>query len=56
MYPCCRWYAALKQRRTNAWLSYLSAKQKILGERTAVIGDFAVEEVPSYEVVLRTAG
>ena len=23
MYPCCRWYAALKQRRTDAWLSYL---------------------------------
>jgi uncharacterized membrane protein len=23
MYPLCRWYAALKQRRTDAWLSYL---------------------------------
>jgi uncharacterized membrane protein len=23
MYPVCRWYAALKQRRTDAWLSYL---------------------------------
>jgi uncharacterized membrane protein (DUF485 family) len=22
-YPLCRWYAALKQRRTDAWLSYL---------------------------------
>ncbi len=22
-YPCCRWYAALKARRTDAWLSYL---------------------------------
>lgn len=21
-YPCCRWYAALKARRTDAWLSY----------------------------------
>ena len=23
MYPMCRWFAALKQRRTDAWLSYL---------------------------------
>jgi uncharacterized membrane protein len=23
MYPLCRWYAALKQRRTDAWLSYV---------------------------------
>jgi uncharacterized membrane protein len=23
MYPLCRWFAALKQRRTDAWLSYL---------------------------------
>ena len=23
LYPCCRWYAALKARRTDAWLSYL---------------------------------
>jgi uncharacterized membrane protein len=23
MYPLCRWFAALKQRRTEAWLSYL---------------------------------
>ena len=23
MYPLCRWYAALKQRRSDAWLSYL---------------------------------
>ena len=23
MYPLCRWYAALKQRRSNGWLSYL---------------------------------
>ena len=23
MYPCCRWYAALKARRTDPWLSYL---------------------------------
>jgi uncharacterized membrane protein len=23
MYPLCRWYAALKQRRTDWWLSYL---------------------------------
>ena len=23
MYPMCRWFAALKQRRTYAWLSYL---------------------------------
>ncbi len=22
-YPCCRWYAALKQRRKDVWLSYL---------------------------------
>jgi hypothetical protein len=22
-YPCCRWYAAVKARRTDAWLSYL---------------------------------
>lgn len=22
-YPCCRWYAALKARRTDPWLSYL---------------------------------
>jgi hypothetical protein len=22
MYPLCRWYAALKQRRNNPWLSY----------------------------------
>lgn len=22
-YPCCRWYAALKARRTDAWLRYL---------------------------------
>ena len=23
LYPLCRWFAALKQRRTDAWLSYL---------------------------------
>jgi hypothetical protein len=23
LYPCCRWYAALKARRTDRWLSYL---------------------------------
>ena len=23
LYPLCRWFAALKQRRSNAWLSYL---------------------------------
>ena len=23
MYPLCRWFAAVKQRRTDAWLSYL---------------------------------
>ena len=23
MYPLCRWFAALKQRRTDMWLSYL---------------------------------
>jgi uncharacterized membrane protein len=23
MYPLCRWFAALKQRRTDAWLTYL---------------------------------
>lgn len=23
LYPCCRWYAALKARRTDGWLSYL---------------------------------
>ena len=23
MYPLCRWFAALKQRRGDAWLSYL---------------------------------
>ena len=23
IYPLCRWFAALKQRRSNAWLSYL---------------------------------
>ena len=23
MYPLCRWYAAVKRRRTDAWLSYL---------------------------------
>ena len=23
MYPLCRWFAALKQRRSDAWLSYL---------------------------------
>jgi hypothetical protein len=23
MYPLCRWYAALKQRRTDWWLSYI---------------------------------
>jgi uncharacterized membrane protein len=23
MYPLCRWFAALKQRRNDAWLSYL---------------------------------
>ncbi|MGQ0712699.1 MAG: DUF1624 domain-containing protein [Gemmatimonadaceae bacterium] len=23
MYPLCRWYAGVKQRRTDAWLSYL---------------------------------
>jgi uncharacterized membrane protein len=23
MYPLCRWFAGVKQRRTNAWLSYL---------------------------------
>ena len=23
LYPCCRWYSALKARRTDAWLSYL---------------------------------
>jgi hypothetical protein len=22
-YPLCRWFAALKQRRNDAWLSYL---------------------------------
>lgn len=22
LYPLCRWYAALKQRRSDAWLSY----------------------------------
>jgi hypothetical protein len=23
MYPLCRWFAGLKQRRTDAWLSYI---------------------------------
>ena len=23
LYPACRWFAALKQRRRDAWLSYL---------------------------------
>ena len=23
LYPACRWFAALKQRRTDVWLSYL---------------------------------
>ncbi len=23
LYPLCRWYAALKARRTDAWLRYL---------------------------------
>jgi uncharacterized membrane protein len=23
LYPCCRWYAALRARRADAWLSYL---------------------------------
>jgi hypothetical protein len=23
LYPVCRWYAALKQRSSNPWLSYL---------------------------------
>jgi hypothetical protein len=23
LYPLCRWFAALKQRRTDAWLSYV---------------------------------
>jgi hypothetical protein len=23
MYPLCRWFAALKQRRSDPWLSYL---------------------------------
>jgi len=23
MYPLCRWFAALKRRRSDAWLSYL---------------------------------
>jgi hypothetical protein len=23
LYPLCRWYAGVKQRRTDAWLSYL---------------------------------
>jgi uncharacterized membrane protein len=23
LYPCCRWYAAVKARRASAWLSYL---------------------------------
>jgi len=23
LYPLCRWFAAVKQRRTDAWLSYL---------------------------------
>jgi hypothetical protein len=23
MYPLCLWFAALKQRRSDAWLSYL---------------------------------
>jgi hypothetical protein len=23
MYPLCRWFGALKQRRSDAWLSYL---------------------------------
>jgi hypothetical protein len=23
LYPCCRWYAALRARRGDAWLSYL---------------------------------
>ena len=23
LYPCCRWYAAVKARRTHRWLSYL---------------------------------
>jgi len=23
LYPLCRWFAAVKQRRSDAWLSYL---------------------------------
>jgi len=23
MYPLCRWFAGVKQRRSDAWLSYL---------------------------------
>ena len=23
MYPLCRWFAGVKQRRTDPWLSYL---------------------------------
>ena len=23
LYPCCRWYAALRARRSDWWLSYL---------------------------------
>jgi hypothetical protein len=23
LYPACRWFASLKQRRTDPWLSYL---------------------------------
>jgi hypothetical protein len=23
MYPLCRWYAGVKQRRSDPWLSYL---------------------------------
>jgi hypothetical protein len=23
LYPACRWFAALKQRRSDSWLSYL---------------------------------
>jgi hypothetical protein len=23
LYPLCKWFAALKQRRSDAWLSYL---------------------------------
>jgi hypothetical protein len=23
MYPLCRWFAGLKQRRTDAWLGYV---------------------------------